>query len=77
MAKTLMLKGLPLGIGIRKVFEACRQYGQISQVVVNRAGVWEEPASVALVEFNHQQDAETARTALANRLIGNSRVYVE
>ena len=77
MRKTLMLKGLPLGIGIRKVAEACRQYGQISQIVVENAGVWEEPASVALVEFSRRQDAETARQALDNRLIGNSRVSVK
>ena len=77
MRKTLMLKGLPLGIGIRKVFKTCRQYGQISQIVVENAGVWEEPASVALVEFRRLQDAEIAKKALDNKLIWNSRVFVE
>lgn len=77
MNRTLVLKGLPLGIGIRNVYEACRQYGQILRVVVENAGVWEEPASVAVVEFSRQEDAETARTIFANRSIGTPRIFVD
>ena len=77
MPKTLMLRGLPLGTGVRSVFEACRQYGQLSQIVVVIAGVWAEPASVALVEFSRKQDADIARCSLGDQTIGNSRIVVE
>ena len=76
MPKTLMLKGLPLRTGVRSVFEACRQYGHISQIVVKNAGVWEEPASVAFVEFSHTQDADIARCSLGDQPIGTSRIGV-
>lgn len=72
-----MLKGLPLGIGVRKVYEACQQYGQILQVVIENAGVWEEPEAIALVEFSDAEDAATARTVFANRSIGTPRIYVD
>ena len=77
MGKTLMLKGLPFGIGLRTVAEACEQDGPISQIVVENAGVWEEPASIALVEFSRIQDADNARKALGNILIGNAQISVE
>jgi hypothetical protein len=77
MPRTLMLKGLAPGTGVRSVFETCRQYGHISQIVVENAGVWDEPATVAFVEFSRKQDADIARCSLGDQTIGNTRIVVE
>jgi hypothetical protein len=45
--------------------------------VIENAGVWEEPEAIALVEFCHEQDAENARTAFANRSIADPRIIAD
>ena len=77
MANTLRLNGLPLGTGVRNVLDACQEFGPVSRVTVESAGVWEEPVSVALVEFANQTDAEAARQVLQSRLAGNGRIVVD
>lgn len=68
---TILIKNIPYGTTIHAIREMFEPHGELTRVLVPPAG------TMAVVEFQHPDEASKAFRAVAYRRLGNSIVYLE
>ncbi|KAJ8457621.1 hypothetical protein ONZ45_g18241 [Pleurotus djamor] len=68
---TILVKNIPFGTTLEQITEMFQQYGTLSRVLVPPAG------TMAVVEFEHADEAQKAFKGIAYRRLGNSIIYLE
>ena len=68
---TILVKNIPYGTSAEQIREMFSAHGILSRVIVPPAG------TMAVVEFEHADEAKKAFRAVAYRRLGNSIIYLE
>jgi multiple RNA-binding domain-containing protein 1 len=68
---TILVKNIPYGTTAEQIREMFEPHGKLSRVLVPPAG------TIALVDFIHPDEANSAFRAVAYRRLGNSIIYLE
>ncbi|KAF7421208.1 Multiple RNA-binding domain-containing protein 1 [Pleurotus ostreatus] len=68
---TILVKNIPFGTTVEQIREMFEQHGSLARVLVPPAG------TMAVVDFEHPDEAQKAFKAIAYRRLGNSIIYLE
>ncbi|KAF4586102.1 Multiple RNA-binding domain-containing protein 1 [Pleurotus pulmonarius] len=68
---TILVKNIPFGTTAEQIREMFEQHGGLARVLVPPAG------TMAVVDFEHPDEAQKAFRAIAYRRLGNSIIYLE